>query len=421
MPESSHDSAYPHTPRVDAPHRDITLRSPRPTRAGGGGQRRRISFHDADRVTLRLGAAGQAAGLRGVASEVLAAVVELLPARWTRIRDDRIRLHHIVALCPSNPHQRSVGRALATLQRLEIINYLPARGRGATATIEVHRRLLDGIHELDRDDSGRVVVPFSRPSTTSFSRKNPPTPHERADAEPGGGSGRPVEVDIDAAEIYQVMAGMPALFQQLPRHLRWMLGKALRARLARGWRPDQILAVLGAEIPAGGVDRPFRLAMWRLAMNLPGSGPRLAVLQQSWDRRHAAQQRREQIEQAEDAYRRVEAFTTAGQQAAMVSAVAALFGGDPAPAAAVVTAARRARRQYPHLPEADAVAAWLRSGDTRSGVGRSETVAPEAVWPDWLTACPDGGCVSCGQPGSVRNELPLHSVVCDTCIAAAAA
>ena len=81
---------------------------------------------------------------------------------------------------------------------------------------------------------------------------------------------------------------LPAPLARLPRHLRWMLGREIRARLAAGWRPDQILEVLAAPMPAD-VQRPWRLALWRLRHNVVGAGPRLRPLQQAWDAQASAQ------------------------------------------------------------------------------------------------------------------------------------
>jgi hypothetical protein len=105
----------------------------------------------------------------------------------------------------------------------------------------------------------------------------------------------------------------------------------------------------------------------------------------------------------------------------MITAIAGLFGPDPEPTAAIVTAARRARRQYPELAVDAAIAAWLDNGDVRRRASRHDPGVPPCAAPAWLTAANPGGCVSCGQPGHIRHELPLQSVVCDSCMAAAAA
>lgn len=360
MPDRSHDTALPESFRVGARDRDSN------PHCASDKKRPRISYHCADLVTLRMAEAGRTARLGGVVAEVLDAVIDLLPSRWTRISDDRVRLRQLVALCPSNPHQRSVGRALARLERLNVIHYSPAQGRGATATIAVHERLLAGIEELHRDADGRVVVPFSRPHTSSCSRRDPPTPPSRIAADDTDQT-RPTEVDVDPAEVRHVMAELPEIYGSLPKHLRWLLGAAIRTKLARGYRPEQILAILRAPLPKRGVNRPFKLAVWRLIINQPGPGPRLAPLQQAWDAAVAARQRRQHAETASADYRRVEGATTANQRAAMLSAMQELFGPGLDSQAAIVTAGRRARRQHPTCGPAQAISAWLRSGDGASG------------------------------------------------------
>jgi hypothetical protein len=87
------------------------------------------------------------------------------------------------------------------------------------------------------------------------------------------------------------VASRPVVFRSLPRHLLWSMTGAIRAKLARGYRPAQILDVLQAPLPPGGADRPYRLAIWRLALNQPGAGPRLEPLQRAWDARQDARQR----------------------------------------------------------------------------------------------------------------------------------
>jgi hypothetical protein len=366
VPDRSHDTALPESFRVGARDRDS-----KPHRASDK-QRPRISYHCADLVTLRMAEAGRAARLGGVAAEVLNAVIDLLPSRWTRIRDDRVRLRQIVALCPSNPHQRSVGRALARLERLDVIHYSPAQGRGATATISVHERLLAGIEELHRDADDKVVVPFSRPHTSSLSRRDPPTPQSRTAADDTNQT-RPTEVDVDPEDVRHVMAELPEIYGSLPKHLRWLLGAVIRTKLARGYRPEQILAILSAPLPKRGVDRPFKLAVWRLIINQPGPGPRLVPLQKAWDAADADRQRRQHVDTATTDYRRIEASTTAHQRAAMLAAMQELFGPDLDPRAAIVTAGRRARRQHPTHTPVEAIRIWLRAGDTsRTFAGRDE-------------------------------------------------
>jgi hypothetical protein len=374
-------------------------------------------------VTLRLAEAGRQAKLRGAVGEILDAVITLLPARWSRIRDNQIRLQQVAELCPSRPHLRTVGRGLRRLEQLQILGYEPARGRGATAVITINQRFLDGIDELERDESGSVVVPFSAPPTSLFPKGKIPLPASDEPAPNAVADCRPVEVPVDRDELQTVMDNLPALFAALPRNLRWLLRCAVRAKLGRGYRPEDILRTLWAPAPAG-VERPFKLAMWRLSQNMIGAGPRLRVRQRKWERaqRIAAEQQRRTV-LAED-YRRVQDLTTAGQRAGLLAAMQDLFGPIEDPRVAVVTAVRRARRQHPDLPAAAAVSRWLETGDqrltARMAAGNGKSPMPVGGLQLLTGAGCDDSCIGCGNPGRLRPELPLPTVACDDCLEQAA-
>src|SRR6202020_2985956 len=93
---------------------------------------------------------------------------------------------------------------------------------------------------------------------------------------------RPTEVNVSTSELRAVLSALPAPMTALPKNLRWTLGREIRQRLQAGWRPDQIIEVLSAPMPVD-VQRPWRLALWRLRHNVVGAGPRLRPLQQSLD------------------------------------------------------------------------------------------------------------------------------------------
>ena len=401
----------------------VSVSERRLARVAATEPRQRIDFHSADCVTLRMAKAGREAGIRGAVSEVLDAVITMLPRQWSKIRDNRVRLHQLVNLCPSRPHQRTVGRALRRLVELDFVHYEPACGRGAVALIVVHERFLYGIEELERDESGSVVVPFSRPYTSLFPKgKVPqPVPHQAAPDELP--SSRPVEVPVDRAELQAVLDRLPPLFAQLPRNLRWLLGREVRNKLARGYRPEEILRILEAPAPDG-VHRPFKLAIWRLSQNMLGAGPRLRPLQRKWDQAQQVQHERDRLADLAEDYRRVEAVTTAEQRTQLIAAMQALVGPAADPRTAVLTAVRRARRQYPGIPAAAAVSSWLDNGDQRltpRGSAQRPGVAEFSVEGLELITRLAGPaiCIGCGSAGVLRPELPLHTVACDDCLAAA--
>lgn len=365
--------------------------------------------------------AGRQAGVTGAVGEVLEAVIALLP-RWKRIRDDRVRLGQLVNLCPSRPHQRTVGRALRRLADLDFLHYEPACGRGATALITVHERFLHGISELERDESGRVVVPFSGRYTSLFPKGKVPQPVEQEPAADAVSESRPIEVSVNRHELRAILDQLPSLFADLPRNLRWLLGREVRNKLARGHRPEEILRILEAPAPAG-VERPYKLAIWRLTQNMPGAGPRLRPLQRKWEQEQRRADEQARIATLAQDYRSVEDSTTAEQRDQLVVAMRELFGPADDPRTAILTAVRRARRQYPGLPAAAAVANWLDNGDQR--LTPRPAAAPRSVTAlhlDGLHSISElraASCVACGRPGVVRPELPLPTVACDDCYTAA--
>lgn len=426
MNRRPHDSSRPQTAPCGARSRDEKLYAETASapRADGIELRSRVNFHSADCVSLRLEQAGCAAGLKGAVGEVLQAVITMLPRQWSKVRDTRIRLRQLVNLCPSRPHPRTVGRALRRLEGLEIIHYTPAQGRGTSATIVVHERFLDGVEELARNESGAALVPFSGPDTSSFPRGKDlnracvePAPDEMPEC-------RPVEVAVDRSELQELLGRLPPLYSDLPRNLRFLLRQAIRAKLALGHRPEQILQILQAPTPPA-VQRPFRLAMWRLHQNVVGPGPLLRPLQRRWDREQRVREDQARIAELAEDYRRVEAVTTADQRDQLIAAIQELFGPAEDPRTAVLTAVRRARRQYPGIPGAAAVTAWLDHGDHRLTPRRERTLDVNTA-----TCAGEGRrvftsiagtdcCAGCGGSGVLRAELPIPTVACNACLAAA--
>jgi hypothetical protein len=421
MERRSHDSSRLHTAQQGAHFYDENCyaKTASTTKAAASEPRRRVDYHSADCVTLRMAKAGREAGVRGAVGEVLDAVITMLPG-WSRIRDNRVRLHQLVNLCPSRPHQRTVGRALRRLEDLQFFHYQPACGRGATALIVVHERFLHGIEELERDESGSVVVPFSAPYTSLFpTGKVPqPAPYEAAsDAVPDT---RPIEVPVDQAELQAVLDGLPPLFAELPRNLHWLLREELRKKLSRGHLPTEILRILEAPAPDG-LNRPFKLAIWRLSQNMLGAGPRLRPLQRKWDQAQQVRDEQDRLAALAEDYHRVEEVTTPEEREELVVAMQELFGPAEDPRVAILTAVRRARRQYPDLPVSAAVATWLNLGDQR--LKPRQAPAASAVTADRLesiSAIWQQICAGCGNPGVTRPELPLATVACDDCLTAAA-
>lgn len=427
MERRSHDSSRPKTPQLGAHFRDRNCYAQRAS--ARAEPRERIDYHSADCVTLRLAEAGRTAGLRGAVAEVLEAVITMLPRHWSKIRDTELRLRQLVELCPSRPHQRTVGRALRRLDDLDIISYVPARGRGATATITVHHRFLEGVEELERDESGSVLVPFSRPYTSLFP-KGKPQQRDLESAPESALGPRPVEVPVSRAALSGVLDHLPAMFSDLPRNLRWLLGRAVRDKLARGYRPEDIVDVLAAPTPAD-LQRPFKLAIWRLTQNMAGPGPNLRPLQRRWDQEQRAAQERTRLRGLAEDYRRIKSATTARQRDQLLAAGEELFGPAEDPRTVVVTAARRAGRQYPGVPTAAAIAAWLDNGDQRLTPRYAPPSPAEASLTGdlpmeglkWLTGDHSGTCIGdgCSRPGLLRKDLPIPIVACGQCLERAAA
>ncbi len=371
--------------------------------------------------------------LRGARQHALTAVLTLL-CGWSRITDDRVGLPQVVELIVAAGGRRydlkTVGRALASLAADELIVYRPAQGRGARASIAIHDQFVGGVEVLERDQSGRVITDYSghsTPDSVTFSeprpyiaQKNyPPTPRNQSQPE----ASRPIAVKVSPEELRTVLRHLPAPLARLPKHLRWMLGREIRQRLERGWRPDQILDVLAAPMPAD-VARPWRLALWRLRHNVVGAGPRLRPAQQAWDAQASAAARAAAEDTTARWYGDVAAVTSPEQRANLLRANEVKFGRRSTdPVAALAAAGRRVARLFPEMPLTAALARWAE--DVLSDY-EPETVEAEQV-PAATTAMSNdllmdlaisGGCncVVCGsRSGSPRTQLPLKSMVCDRC------
>ncbi|MET0993475.1 MAG: hypothetical protein ABWY20_05025 [Mycobacterium sp.] len=385
-----------------------------------------MRFPDAEIIRERVESHASQLHLRGARRHVLAAVLKLL-CGWSRIADDRVGLPQIVELIAERGERRydlkTIGRALAGLAADELIVYRPAQGRGARATIAIHARFVADIEVLQRDRAGRVITDHSADSVTFSGRSPykdqthyPPTP--QLETQPR--ATRPTEVDVAAEDILEVLRQLPAPLARLPRHLRWMLGREIRARLATGWRPDQILEVLAAPMPAD-VARPWRLALWRLRHNVVGAGPRLRPLQQAWDAQASAQAKATADDTTARWYADVAAVTSADERAELLRAHEVKFGRRCTdPVAALAGAGRRVARMFPGVPLADALARWA----TEVLDGRPDPVAVQpvpaagSISSDLLMDLAIGGCqcVVCGsRRATPRPQLPLKSMVCEQC------
>lgn len=379
--------------------------------------RPRIHFSDARRVRHRVETQAETLNLRGARRHVLTAVLGLL-CGWSRVTDDAIRLSQIVAAIADEGGRcydlKTVGRALAGLAEAELITYVPARGRGAFARIDIHRRFTGDVATLERDQEGRVraeSVTFSE-APPSYKPKNYlPTLLRSAN---GLGPSRPSEVDVHPADVRRVLAEMPAVFKQLPRHLRWRLGREIRNRLAAGYEPGQILDVLRAPLPAE-TERPWRLALWRLSHNMTGAGPRLRPLQRQWDIQVAETRRRDRDADDQRWCDAVTSVTDPCTQRELLAALADRLDCEiHDERRGLAHAGRMAVRQFGDNVT-QALRLWLGAWKPRP---RSETVdSPEPV----TASCSDTTCVACQQvPGVVREALPLRSAVCDDCWSALA-
>lgn len=411
-----------------------SLPSSRRRRAATVGPRPRVEFSDAAAVRERVESSAAELRLRGARRHALTAVLKLL-CGYSRLTDDRIGLSQIVDLIAAAGRRRydvkTVGRALASLAADELILYRPAQGRGKHALVAIHTRFTEGIEVLQRDRSGRVIVDYtghSKPDSVTFSeplpyidQKNylPTLRNDRRRETP-----RPIGVKVPRGELKTVMDGLPEPMAQLPKHLRWKLGSEILQRLKRGWRADQILDVLNAEMPAQ-VLRPYKLAIWRLQKNVVGSGPRLRPLQAAWDARAAAAARAEAEDTKERRFADLAAMTSPELREQVLLADEARFGRrSKDPLAALGVAARLVTFMFPEMPLAEALARWA------SDVLAEHEPQPVAVQP--VSAVPSlseellmdlaitGGCncVVCGSDhGTYRPELPLKAMatVCDQC------
>jgi len=393
-----------------------------------------VEFSDAAKVRERVETNAAQLRLRGARRHVLAAVLKLL-CGWSKITDDRVGLPQIVELIAAAGRRRydlkTIGRALAGLAADELIVYRPAQGRGTRSFIGIHDRFVWDVRVLERDRSGRVItdyschsdtesVTFSEPLPYKDQTHYPPTP--RPETQPH--SSRPVAVNASTEDLREVLGHLPEPLALLPKHLRWMLGREIRQRLESGWRPDQILDVLAAPMPAH-VERSWRLALWRLRHNIVGSGPRLRPLQQAWDAQTSAASRAAAEDTTARWFGEVAAVTTAEQRAELVRADEVKFGrraNDPV--AALAAAGRRVARLFPEMPLTAALARWA---EDILADHEPETVVVEQV-PNATSLSTDllmdlaisGGCscVVCGSDrGIYRPELPLKTMatVCDQC------
>jgi hypothetical protein len=349
-------------------HPTTTLPSSRRRRAAAVAPRPRIEFSDAAAVRESVESSAAELRLRGARRHALTAVLKLL-CGYSRLTDDRVGLSQIVDLIAAAGWRRydlkTVGRALASLAADELIVYRPAQGRGRHALVAIHTRFTEGIEVLQRDHSGRVIVDYRGHSKTdSVTFSGPPPYIDQKNYLPTlrndrrGETSRPIAVKVPRGELKTVMDGLPAQMAQLPKHLRWKLGSEILQRLKRGWRADQILEVLNAEMPAQ-VLRPYKLAVWRLQQNVVGSGPRLRPLQAAWDARAAAAARAQAEEVKERRFADVAAMTSPELRAQVLLADEVKFGrrsGDPL--AALGVAARLVTHLYPEMPLAEALARW---------------------------------------------------------------
>ena len=393
-----------------------------------------MEFSDAAKVRERVETNAAQLRLRGARRHVLAAVLKLL-CGWSKITDDRVGLPQIVELIAAAGGRRydlkTIGRALAGLAADELIDYRPAQGRGTRSFIGIHDRFVGDVRVLERDRSGRVITDYSchsDPDSVTFSEPlpykdqthYPPTP--RPETQPH--SSRPVAVNASTEDLREVLGHLPEPLALLPKHLRWMLGREIRQRLESGWRPDQILDVLAAPMPAD-VERPWRLALWRLRHNIVGSGPRLRPLQQAWDAQTSAASRAAAEDTTARWYAEVAAVTTAEQRAELLRADEVKFGRRAKdPVAALAAAGRRVARLFPEMALTAALARWA---EDILADHEPETVVVEQV-PNATSLSTDllmelaisGGCscVVCGSDRGIhRPQLPLKamSIVCDQC------
>ncbi|MDD4865673.1 MAG: hypothetical protein PHQ28_00595 [Mycobacterium sp.] len=397
-----------------------------------------MDFGDAEVVRGRVEARAAQLRLRGARRRVLTAVLTLL-CGWSKIHDDRLALTQLADLITAAGGRRydlkTIGRALASLAADGVLCYRPAQGRGVRAFVAIADQFTTDITVLGRDREGHVIssrrardsaaegdsvtdsVTFCEPLPYTDQPTYPPTPRKRL--EPN--TSRPTEVEVLPDELRQVLAGLPQPLTQLPRHLRWMLGAKVRNRLAAGWRPEQILDILAQPIPAD-LQRPWRLALWRLTHNVPGAGPRLRPLQQAWDQQVSREARDARDATTAHWYAEVTAATSAAQRADLLAAHEIKFGRVTDPIAALAGAGRRVHRLFPELSLTAALTRWIT--DVTSANRRPEPVSPQsettaAHSTDLLTDLAIRGgteCAVCGSHRAIaRLQLPLRSMVCDQC------
>jgi hypothetical protein len=393
-------------------------------------KRQRVRFSDAAVIRDRVQADAAQLRLRGARAHVLGAALQLL-CGWSKITDDRVRLPQVVELVAAAGGRRydlkTIGRALAGLAADQLIVYRPAQGRGRRAFIAIHDRFIADIEVLHRDRSGQVITDYSGRCDTdpvTFSRRSPyknqshypPTP--RSQTRPR--ATRPTGVDVCPRDLREVLRGLPPPLARLPRHLRWMLGREIRLRLQAGWRPDQILDVLSAPMPTD-VQRPWRLALWRLRHNIVGAGPRLRPLQQTFDAQASAEAKAAAEDTTARWYGDVAAVTNADERADLLRAHEVKFGRQPAnPVAALAGVGRRAARLFPGTPLAAALARWAAEilDSQPEPVAAEPIPAVGSLSTDLLTDLAIGGCdcVVCRSRSALaRAQLPLKSMVCEQC------
>ena len=406
MPRISPGNGHSQDHSADESNRDLGGRA-----RDSAGRRIRVRFADADTIRARVQDAAAELKLRGSRQHVLEAVLKLL-CRWSRLSDDQVRMHQLAHLLSRSDEwhdKKTIGRALKALADAQLLTYTPARGRGRHATIAIHERFLGRIEQLERDESTGKVVTFSKPASLSLSKEEKPhvTPRSEVDSK------RPIGVRFDRTELRNILREMPAAYQALPKHLRWQLGGEIYRYLGRGWRPDQILAVLEAPLPDN-TTRPFRLAKWRFAQNLVGSGPRLAPAQKAWDQRQQASKIAVARTRDEVLDATIEACTSPSVRQRMIAGLRHHLGAKLRPnevledANAVRQAARIARRHHPALELGAAIDRWLRSCPAAAAKPDVVEIVDHESHSDL--------CISCNtQPGETRHELPLASIVCEDC------
>lgn len=339
--------------------------------------RGRVAFRVADEVSARVQDAAAELVLTPSRRTVLSAVLRLL-CGWSRVADDRVRLGQVVELTRTASSAplvaKTVARALGDLTAAEIIVYTPAVGRGRFATVALHPRFLDGVDQLERDETGRVV-PLSAPSPSISKTKNPlpPSGHRRGRREnPGGRSSattkntstsqvapgtRPTSVPVHRDDVATVLSGLDPVYLAVPPRVRTALIREIRRQLGRGWGPAEVGAALGGALPEQ-VLRPLLLARWRFAMNLRCAGPRLERLQRAWDQAEARVAHELAVQHRQDLAERNAMAATFDE--ALRARLTERLGHPYLPAAVAVRMAMSAAQQaYPQLTAVAAARRWV--------------------------------------------------------------